>query len=97
MGLKVKVDAPFPMVGVAASVGGLEAFTDLICNLPADTGMAFVLIQHLSPDHESLLPEIVGRLTETPVHQVQDQMAVEPNSIYVIPPKAQIKQRDRGQ
>lgn len=86
----VKADAPFPIVGVAASAGGLEAFTDLISNLPADTGMAFVLVQHLSPDHESLLSEIIGRLTEMPVHQVQDQMAVEPNLIYVIPPKAQM-------
>lgn len=86
----VRTDAPFPIVGVIASAGGLEAFTDLLRPLPADTGMAFVLIQHLSPDHESLLPEIVGRLTEMPVHQVQEQMAVEPNQIYVIPPKVQI-------
>jgi two-component system, chemotaxis family, CheB/CheR fusion protein len=85
-----KTDAPFPVVGIAASAGGLEAFTDLLRHLPTDTGMAFVLIQHLSPDHESLLSEILGRLTQMPVRQVQDQMVVEPNEIYVIPPNAQM-------
>ncbi|MBD2243556.1 PAS domain-containing protein [Nostoc sp. FACHB-888] len=85
-----KTDAPFPVVGIAASAGGLEAFTDLIRHLPTDTGMAFVLIQHLSPDYESLLSEILSRFTEMPVCQVQDQMVVEPNQIYVIPPNAQM-------
>ncbi|WOD37348.1 CheR family methyltransferase [Nodosilinea sp. E11] len=86
----VETNALFPVVGIAASAGGLEAFTDLICHLPIDTGMAFVLIQHLSPDHESLLSEILGRVTTMPVGQVQDQMAVEPNQIYVIPPNTQM-------
>jgi two-component system, chemotaxis family, CheB/CheR fusion protein len=83
-------DPPFPVVGIAASAGGLEAFTELIRHLPTDTGMAFVLIQHLSPDHESLLPEILGRVTAMPVRQVQDQMQVEPNTVYVIPPNTQM-------
>ena len=83
-------DVPFPVVGIAASAGGLEAFTELIRHLPTDTGMAFVLVQHLSPDHKSLLPEILGRLTAMPVRQVQDQMWVEPNAVYVIPPNAQM-------
>ena len=52
--------------------------------------MAFVLIQHLSPDYESLLSEILGRATEMPVRQVQDGMAVEPNMVYVIPPNVQM-------
>jgi two-component system CheB/CheR fusion protein len=56
-----KTDAPFPIVGIAASAGGLEAFTGLLGHLPADTGMAFVLIQHLAPDHKSLLSEILAR------------------------------------
>ncbi|MBD1871266.1 PAS domain-containing protein [Cyanobacteria bacterium FACHB-471] len=90
IGPLAKTDAPFPVVGIVASAGGLEAFTDLIRHLPADTGTAFVLIQHLSPDHESLLSEILGRVTEMPVHQVQDQMVVEPNQIYVIPPNTQM-------
>ena len=83
-------NAPFPIVGIAASAGGLEAFTDLIRHLPTDTGMAFVLIQHLSPDHESLLSEILGRVTVMPVRQVEDQMPIEPNTVYVIPPNAQM-------
>jgi two-component system, chemotaxis family, CheB/CheR fusion protein len=62
-----QVEAAFPIVGIAASAGGLEAFTELIRHLPTDTGMGFVLIQHLSPDHKSLLAEILGRSTEMPV------------------------------
>jgi two-component system, chemotaxis family, CheB/CheR fusion protein len=84
------VDAPFPIVGIAASAGGLEAFTELISHLPTDTGMAFVLIQHLAPDHESLLSEILSRVTQMPVRQVQDRMMVEPNEIYAISPGTQM-------
>jgi two-component system CheB/CheR fusion protein len=80
----------FPVVGIAASAGGLEAFTNLISQLPTDTGMAFVLIQHLSPDYESLLSEILGRITKMPVRQVQNRMSVEPNQVYVIPPNTQM-------
>ena len=83
-------NSAFPVVGIVASAGGLEAFTELIRHLPIDTGMAFVLIQHLSPDHESLLSEILGRATEMPVRQVEDCMRVEPNKIYVIPPSTQM-------
>ncbi|WP_197985119.1 CheR family methyltransferase [Leptolyngbya sp. Cla-17] len=83
-------DSAFPVVGIAASAGGLEAFTQLIRHLPTDTGMAFVLIQHLSPDHESLLSEILGRATEMPVRQVEDRIRIEPNEIYVIPPNTQM-------
>ncbi|MBD6620737.1 hypothetical protein FNW02_34510 [Komarekiella sp. 'clone 1'] len=85
-----KTDAPFPVVGIAASAGGLEAFTELIRHLPTNTDMAFVLIQHLAPDHESLLSEILSRVTKMPVHQVQDRMMVEPNEVYVIPPNTQM-------
>lgn len=85
-----QTDALFPVVGIAASAGGLEAFTELIRHLPTDTGMAFVLIQHLSPDRESLLPEILGRVTAMPVRQVKEQMRVEPNTVYVIPPNTQM-------
>lgn len=53
----------FPIVGIGASVGGLEAFTQLLRHLPSDTGMGFVLIQHLAPDRKSLLTEILGRTT----------------------------------
>ncbi len=87
---QVKTDAPFPIVGIAASAGGLEAFTELIRYLPTDTGMAFVLIQHLSPDYKSLLSEILGRVTSMPVRQVHDLMMVEPNEVYVIPPNTEM-------
>ncbi len=80
----------FPIVGIAASAGGLGAFIELIRQLPLDTGMAFVLIQHLSPDHESLLTEILSRATVLPVQQAADQMRVAPNQIYVIPPNTQM-------
>ncbi|MBD1867232.1 PAS domain-containing protein [Cyanobacteria bacterium FACHB-471] len=84
------IEAPFPIVGVAASAGGLEAFTHLLSHLPTDTGMAFVLIQHLAPDHESLLSEILARATQLPVREVQNNTTVEPNQIYVIPPNAKM-------
>lgn len=84
------VDAPFPIVGVAASAGGLEAFTQLLRHLPTDTGMAFVLIQHLAPDHESLLSEILTGVTQLPVREVQNNTTVEPNQVYVIPPNTKM-------
>ena len=57
----------FPIVGIGASAGGLEAFTQLIRHLPADSGMAFVLVQHLDPQHESALTTLLGRATDLPV------------------------------
>ncbi|MEG4330673.1 chemotaxis protein CheB [Microcoleus sp. AT9_A2] len=85
-----ETDAPFPIVGIAASAGGLEAFTQLLSHLPADTGMAFVLIQHLDPNHKSLLSEILARTTQMPVNEVKDGVAVEPNQVYVIPPNTKM-------
>ncbi len=76
----------FPIVGIGASAGGLEAFTQLLENLPTDTGMAFVLIQHLDPTRHSLLTELLNRKTSLPVTEVRDGMVVEPNQVYVIPP-----------
>src|SRR4028119_1143661 len=87
---EAKTDAPFPVVGIAASAGGLEAFIQLLNNLPADTGMAFVLIQHLAADRQSLLSEILSRSTEMPVHEAQDGMAVEPNHVYIIAPDTKL-------
>ncbi len=78
--------ALFPIVGVGASAGGLEAFTQLLTALPCDTGMAFVLVQHLAPTHASALAEILSRATKMPVTEVQDEPTVEPNHVYVIPP-----------
>jgi two-component system CheB/CheR fusion protein len=78
--------ASFPIVGVGASAGGLEAFTQLLKALPADTGMAFVLVQHLAPTHASALAEILSRATKMPVTEILDDLTVEPNHVYVIPP-----------
>jgi two-component system CheB/CheR fusion protein len=77
---------PFPVVGVGASAGGLEAYTELLKACPADTGLAFVLVQHLPPDRESLLAEILGKHTRMPVVEVTDDLPVEPDHVYVIRP-----------
>ncbi len=77
---------PFSVVGIGASAGGLEAFSQLLDHLPVDTGMAFVLVQHLDPNHKSLLSEILGHRTAMPVQEAQEGMAVTPNQVYVIPP-----------
>jgi two-component system CheB/CheR fusion protein len=78
------------VVGIGASAGGLEAFKLLLSGLPADTGFAFVLIQHLDPTHQSSLSEILGRATAMPVGDAGDGMAVEPNHVYVIPPNTEL-------
>ena len=76
----------FPVVCVGASAGGLEAFTQLLEAMPTDTGMAFVLVSHLSPSHASHLAEILSRATQMPVNEVKDEPQVQPNHVYVIPP-----------
>jgi two-component system, chemotaxis family, CheB/CheR fusion protein len=80
------LQAGFPIVGVGASAGGLEAFKQFLSSLAVDTGMAFVLIQHLDPKHESLSTDILSRITSMPVAEVTNGMRVEPNHIYIIPP-----------
>ncbi len=76
----------FPVVGVGASAGGLEAFTLLLKSLPDNPGMAFVLVPHLEPKHESAMTELLGRATRMPVLQVNDGMRLKPDHVYVIPP-----------
>ncbi|HTB63899.1 MAG TPA: CheR family methyltransferase [Opitutales bacterium] len=76
----------FSIVGIGASAGGLEAVTQLLNHVPANTGLAFVLVQHLDPNHESALPELIGRATIMPICKVVDGMRTEPNHVYVIPP-----------
>src|ERR1700746_827110 len=76
----------FPVVGIGASAGGLDAFTQFLEGIEADTGMAFVLIQHLAPNHPSSLVEILSRATRLPVTEGQNERPVLPNHIYVIPP-----------
>lgn len=82
--------APFPIVGIGASAGGLEAFTDLLKQLPLDTGMGFVLVQHLDPQHESALAQILSRATRMPVREVTNNRRVEPNHVYIIPPNTSL-------
>jgi two-component system, chemotaxis family, CheB/CheR fusion protein len=79
---------PFPIVGIGASAGGLEAFSELLRQLPEKTGMAFVLVQHLDPKHPSDLQAILARTTKIPVQEVADGIKVEPDRIYVIPPNS---------
>ncbi len=79
-------DTTFPIVGVGASAGGLEAFTSLLQHLDAATGMAFVLIQHLDPTHTSFLRQALVKTTAMSIEEATDGMRVEPNHVYVIPP-----------
>ncbi|RPI38895.1 MAG: SAM-dependent methyltransferase [Methanoregulaceae archaeon] len=75
-----------PIVGIGASAGGLEAFEQFFRAMPGDSGMAFVLVPHLGPDHASMLSEILQRNTTMPVLEVVDQTAVSPDHVYIIPP-----------
>src|ERR1041384_6237942 len=77
---------PTSIVGVGASAGGLEAFEQLLSALPVKSGMAFVLVQHLAPKHESILSQLLGRATTLPVVEVKEGVRVEANHVYVIPP-----------
>src|SRR5437879_5015113 len=81
---------PFPIVGVGASAGGLEAFTQLLKHLPTDTGLGFVLVQHLDPQHESALTQILTRATSMPVREVTNDLQVEANHVYIIPPNTNL-------
>ncbi|MDY3553519.1 PAS domain S-box protein [Gemmata sp. JC717] len=76
----------FPVVGVGASAGGLEAFSEFLAAMPPDAGMAFVFIPHLPPNQNSLLADILARRTAMPVHEVEDGLAVEPDHVYVTRP-----------
>jgi two-component system CheB/CheR fusion protein len=75
-----------PIVGVGASAGGLEAFTQLLKHLPVDTGFGFVLVQHLDPQHTSVLTQLLTRATTMPVREATNRLRVKANHIYVIPP-----------
>ena len=73
-------------MGVGASAGGLEAFTLLLKDVPVNTGMGFVLVQHLDPVHESALTQILAKATAMPVREAANNLPVEPNHVYIIPP-----------
>ena len=79
-------DLSFPIVGIGASAGGLDAFRRFFAALPPDSGMAFVLVPHLDPSHRSLMVELLGRETTMTVREAGDGMQTRPNWVYVIPP-----------
>jgi two-component system CheB/CheR fusion protein len=76
----------FPIVGIGASAGGLEAIEQFLGNVPENSGMAYVVVQHLDPTHKGMLPELLQRISKMKVFQVKDRMVVRPNCVYVIPP-----------
>ena len=76
----------FPIVGIGASAGGLEALEQFLSNVPDRSGMAYVVIQHLDPTHKGMLPELLQRISKMEVFQVKDRMIVKQNCVYVIPP-----------
>ncbi len=80
----------FPIIGIGASAGGYEAFVQLLQSLPADTGMAFVLLMHLEPEHKSMLAKLLSNVTPMHVSEARNGVPVEPDHVYVIPPKADI-------
>jgi two-component system, chemotaxis family, CheB/CheR fusion protein len=81
-----KVEQSVITVGIGASAGGLDAFKALLECLPVDTGLSFVIIQHLAAGQESMLADILSRFTKMPVQAVKNKMAIEPDHVYVIPP-----------
>ncbi len=80
------METKFPIVGIGASAGGLEAYESFFKAMPADNGMAFVLVSHLDPTHISLLPELISKQTKMKVLQVEDGQKLLPDHVYVIPP-----------
>jgi two-component system CheB/CheR fusion protein len=80
----------FPIVGIGASAGGLEALDQFLSHVPKDSGMAFVIVQHLDPTHKGVMPELLQRITQLVVGQVRDGVKIEPNHAYVIPPNTDL-------
>ena len=78
--------SPFPIVGIGASAGGLEVLELFLKNVPVDSGMAFVIVQHLDPTHKGILAELLQRVTPMKVSQIKDRTRVQPDRVYVIPP-----------
>ena len=86
--------APFHIVGVGASAGGLEALKGFFGEMPADCGMAFVVVQHLDPNHESLMKGLLEQVTDLPVQEAQNKQRIEPNRVYLKPPGKDVVVRD---
>jgi two-component system CheB/CheR fusion protein len=81
------IEKPTYYVAIGASAGGLEAIESFFINMPATSGLAFIVIQHLSPDYKSLMVELLSKKTLMPVHRAEDSVVVLPNNVYLIPPK----------
>jgi two-component system CheB/CheR fusion protein len=101
-----RTQVPSRVVGIGASAGGLDALERFFDHVPRETGMAFVIVQHLSPDFKSLMDELLARHTRLPIHLVEDGMPVEADHVYLIPPKKEmiisggrllLSERDRQQ
>ena len=86
---------PVAIVGIGASAGGIEAFSALLKNLPDNTGMAYIFVQHLQPQHESKLTEIFSKYTSMTVVQIKDKMPVKQNQVYIIPPDKYLIIKDK--
>lgn len=83
----LRAEGPSHFVGIGASAGGLEAIETFFTHMPPDSGMAFIIVQHLSPDYKSLMVELLSKRTPMPVYRAEEGMTVEPNCVYLIPPK----------
>jgi two-component system CheB/CheR fusion protein len=94
-GLSSASSISFPIVGIGASAGGLQALREFFTHMPPDNGMAFVVIMHLSPNHESQAAEVLQTTTGMSVKQVTQPVKVEPNHVYVIPPSKNLQLNDR--
>ncbi|AXF05742.1 chemotaxis protein CheB [Paraburkholderia hospita] len=89
------VPQAFPIVGIGASAGGLEAISELISTIPRSSGLSFLVVQHLDPSRRSLLPDILTKLTAMPVVEAIEGMAIEADHVYVIPPNARMRVAQR--
>ena len=89
------VPLAFPIVGIGASAGGLEAISELISTIPRSSGLAFLIVQHLDPSRRSLLPDILTKRTAMPVVEAIEGMAIEADHVYVIPPNARMRVAQR--
>jgi two-component system CheB/CheR fusion protein len=87
---KISVKPSFPIVGIGGSAGGLEAFSELLRNIPAEPGMALVFIMHLAPEHKSMLPELLAKVTKMPVSEIKSGMLLKVNHVYVKPPNTNL-------
>ncbi|MFK7997757.1 MAG: chemotaxis protein CheB [Granulosicoccus sp.] len=87
---KTTITEPIYVVGIGASAGGLEALETLFADMPLRTGMAFVIIQHLSPDYKSMMDELLARKTMIPIKVAEDQMLLEADTIFLLPPKKEM-------